>query len=533
MQHRRRLFLPLSRRSFVKLAAAGAAATAFTGCGTDGAEAEQVDNLIIGSGFGGSITAFRLAQAGHSSVILERGRRWTINEPGDDVFSDMGITEPDRFDRRSTWFDTRPPLPGLIGRVERYAGVLERVYGDGIDIVCAAGVGGGSLVYSGMMVRPRDEHFSAVFPSEITPRLMDAYYERVRAIVNPTPIPDEVLSRPEWIASRTFIEQGERAGFRSERLLCGFDWSKALAEARGELPPQLIRGSYIFGLNNDAKATLDKLYLGMAEDTGLVDVRPLHWAQRIVRDGARWRVEVDRIDEEGVVLETLAFSARRLYVCAGTANTNALLLRARDEDTIPNLPESLGEGFGNNGQHIRARSHVGVETGAIQAGPACLMLYDPDEPIAMENGPAAVGDIRPQVLIGTGQGIPEQRGRFVWDPASEKVRPQWERSYDLGARELTDGMIARLNEAHPGSQDATTTFFGANLSITFHPLGGCVMGQSTDLYGRVNGQDGLYVIDGSLIPGVTPLSNPCFTISANSERCIERIIAEDYAGEAA
>lgn len=533
MQHRRRLFLPLSRRTFVKLAAAGAAATAFTGCGTDGTEAELVDNLIIGSGFGGSISALRLAQAGHSSVVLERGRRWTVTTPGEDVFSDMGVSDPDRFDRRSSWFDTRPPLPGLVGRpLVPYAGVLERIYGDGIDIVCPAGVGGGSLVYSGMMVRPRDEHFEAVFPSEITPRLMDAYYERVRAIVNPSPIPDEVLNLDPWIASRTFIEQGEAAGFTAERLLCGFDWSKAIAEARGELPPQLIRGSYIFGLNNDAKATLDKLYLGMAEDTGLVDVRPLHWVQRIIRDGARWRVEVDRIDEEGVVLERLAFSARRLYVCAGTANTNALLLRARDEGTIASLPESLGEGFGNNGQHIRARSHVGVETGEIQAGPACLMLYDPASPIAMENGPAPVGNVRPQVLIGTGQGIPGQRGRFSWDATTGRVVPHWDRSYDLEPRELTDAMVARLNEVN-GGEDASGAFFGDDLSITFHPLGGCVMGETTDLFGRVNGQDGLYVIDGSLIPGVTPLSNPCFTISANSERCIERIIAEDYAGESA
>src|SRR5690606_30806891 len=140
--------------------------------------------------------------------------------------------------------------------------------------------------------------------------------------------------------------------------------------------------------------------------------------------------------------------------------------------------------------------------------------YDPEEPIAMENGPAPVGDILPQVLIGTGQGIPAERGRFVWHAASQKVRPQWDPSYDLEPRQLTDAMIAHLNEVN-GGQDASALFFGEKLSITFHPLGGCVMGQTTVLFGRVSGQAGLYVVDGSLIPGVTPLSNPCFTISAN------------------
>jgi cholesterol oxidase len=54
------------------------------------------------------------------------------------------------------------------------------------------------------------------------------------------------------------------------------------------------------------------------------------------------------------------------------------------------------------------------------------------------------------------------------------------------------------------------------------------MGHATDSFGRVMGQHNLYVIDGSLIPGSTPCSNPFWTISANAERCIERIIADDF-----
>lgn len=531
----RRTYLPLNRRTFVKLGAAALGSTALAACGdpAGGPAVEEVENLIIGSGFGGSISAYRLAMAGHSSVILERGRRWTVTTPGEDVFSHMGYSGDDRYDRRSTWLSRQVALPGLPPvPMAEYTGVLERVYGNGIDIVCPAGVGGGSLVYSGMMVRPSDEHWMQVFPSELTPRLMDAYYDRVSSMITAAPIPDSLLDMPPWIASKTFIEQGMAAGFRVQKLLCGFDWSMAEAEARGELPPQLIRGSYIFGLNSGAKATLDKSYLGMAEATGLCEVRPLHWVQRVHREAdGRWSADVDVIDDRGTVLESKRFVATRLFLSAGTANTNALLIQAREEGTIPDLPETLGEGFGNNGQHIRARKNVGVNTGAFQAGPACLMLYSSDStPIAIENGPAPLG-MEMQALIGTGQGIPSSRGRFAWDAAEGKVLPHWDPSYDPEATMHTDDAIRHLNDVN-GGEDATRDL-GLDVSITFHPLGGCVMGETTDLYGRMNGHENLYVIDGSLIPGVTPLSNPFWTVSANAERCIERIIAEDFGGSAA
>lgn len=151
---------------FVRTAAVGAAAVGTLGLsGCDGGPAsERVDTLILGSGFGGSITALRLAQAGHRSVVLERGRRWTIHTPGEDVFSSM---RPGDIDMRSTWLAEQQPLPGIPAgrRMALYTGVLEKIYGNGIDIVCAAGVGGGSLVYSGMMVQPPRDFFEEVFPT--------------------------------------------------------------------------------------------------------------------------------------------------------------------------------------------------------------------------------------------------------------------------------------------------------------------------------------------------------------------------------
>lgn len=516
---------------FVRTATVGAAALGsglgLSGCG-GGPASERVDTLILGSGFGGSISAYRLAMAGHRTVLLERGRRWTINTPGEDVFSSM---RPGEIDMRSTWLAEQQPLPGIPrGRpMPLYTGVLERIFGNGIDIVCPAGVGGGSLVYSGMMVQPPQDYFDEVFPDGVTWDEMNrTWYPMVRAMMNPGTLPDELLMRPEWTATRTFLQQAEAAGYDAERLLCAFDFEAAAREVAdsGAIPEMLVTGSYIFGLNSGAKATLDKSYLGMAEMTGLCEVRPLHWAQVIRQHAEGYSVIVHQIDEMGMVLAEKEIIARRLIVSCGTANTNGLLLRSKAEMGLPALPEEIGTGFGNNGQHIKARTNVVPDPaaagfGTTQAGPACAMLFDHDNRIAMENGPAPLGGA---TLIGTGQGIPEGRGRFRWDAMAGKVTVDWEASYDAQAAEAATAIITRLNEVNGGEAAS----LGLDVSITFHPLGGCVLGQGVDLFGRVNGHPNLYVIDGSLLPGVTPLSNPFWTVSANAERCIDTIIREDF-----
>jgi cholesterol oxidase len=529
---RPRAFLPLSRRTFVRTAAVGAAALGtglgLAGCG--GPASERVDTLILGSGFGGSIAAYRLALAGHRTVVLERGRRWTVATPGDDVFSSM---RPGEIDMRSTWLAEQQPLPGIPrGRaMPPYTGVLERIFGNGIDIVCAAGVGGGSLVYSGMMVQPPRQFFEEVFPSAISYDDMDTrWYPMVRAMMNPGILPDELLMRREWTATRTFLEQAMAAGYRAERLLCAFDFEAAAREVAetDAIPQMLVLGSYIFGLNSGAKATLDKSYLGMAERTGLCEVRPLHWAQLIRQHAEGYSVIVHRIDEMGNVLEEKEIVARRLFVSCGTANTNGLLLRSKAENGLPDLPEAIGSGFGNNGQHIKARTNVVPDPvaagfGSTQAGPACAMLFDEPNRIAMENGPAPIAGA---TLIGTGQGIPSGRGRFRWDATAGKVTVDWEASYDAEAAAAATAVIERLNMVNGGMAAS----LGLDVSITFHPLGGCVHGAGTDMFGRVDGHPNLYVVDGSLLPGVTPLSNPFWTVSANAERCLDTIVREDFGG---
>lgn len=538
-----RLYLPLSRRTFVRMSAYGAAAAAVGGlsaCGTPTGTPEQVENLIIGSGFGGSISAYRLAEMGHSSVVLERGKRWDVHTPGENVFCNMGLGEADN---RSSWLADRQPLPGIppVGRpFQHYTGVLEKIIGDGINIVCAAGVGGGSLVYSGMTVQPPQDLFDEVFAGTgVTWAEMNAtYYPRARMMMNtPTQLPDDIFNHPRWIATHTFLAQADAAGYTtggtgrksSDRLYCAFDWDGARLERDGMIPEQLMRGSYILGLNSGAKGSLNKqgYYLALAEASGHCEVRPLHWAQRIIQRADGWLVEIDVIDTSGTVMEQRQILARRLFVCAGTANTTGLLLRAKAERTIEGLPDAIGEYFGNNGQHIMARKGVGVDTLSLQSGPACAMIFDYDARIGMENGPAPLPYMTDeQVLISTGQGIPDTLGTITWDAANGKIVPHWQPSFDMGAKNAAIDILNALNTHNAGTIATDELQLGE--SITFHPLGGCVMGHATDSFGRVMGQTNLYVLDGALIPGSTPCSNPYWTISANAERCIETILRDDF-----
>src|SRR5262249_34754031 len=107
--------------------------------GSDGSDGGSVADggtittrvLIIGSGFGGAVAALRLAQAGISSVMLERGKRWPITSTYD-TFASLVVPPPNG---RSTWLSNTTVLPfGPMFNIDRYVGVLQRVQGDGINL---------------------------------------------------------------------------------------------------------------------------------------------------------------------------------------------------------------------------------------------------------------------------------------------------------------------------------------------------------------------------------------------------------------
>ena len=517
----------LGRRSFVRLTATGAAGLYVAG-GCTGEPFERVQALVIGSGFGGSIAALRLAEAGVSVTVLERGRRWEIT-PQHDTFCSMIDPEPDG---RCAWMHARPIIPGVPPARLRgeygapYVGLLQRLEGPTIDVVCAAGVGGGSLVYSGIMIQPPRGPFESVFPSEVSYDEMDTiYYPRVREVMRPASMPDDVYEAPEYASSRAFVRDAELAGMNVERNAIALDWDLVRAELSGEIPAQVIKGEYLYGLNSGAKRSVDRGYLAMAEATGRVVVRPQHQVQAIAEDPeGGYRTTVERIDENGEVLETLTIKSDLLFVAAGSMNTTKLLLRARRDGGLPNLSDRVGDAWGNNGLRIKVRSGVPDVTGMPQGGPACIFVHDhenPHGPIGMEFGAAPVG-LEGYLIHGT-QGVPDRLGRLVLNDEDE-VEAEWDVSNDMSAEMGAMDAMQRIVAAGGGEIGSLP---GLGDSITFHPLGGATMGLVTDTYGRVMGHPGLYVVDSALVPGATPAGNPFWTIAALAERCLETIVAED------
>ena len=241
--------------------------------------------IIIGSGFGGAVAALRLGQAGIDTVVLERGRAWPIKDPTRNA-TFATFEEPDG---RAAWLSPVIRTPGYEGtRIRVYPGVLEVLAEDGITVMAGAGVGGGSLVYSGVLVQPPRELFEQVFPRSIDYGEMDrVYYPRVRGILKPAPIPDDILATDYYATGRVVREHGVRAGFPVRERSAQFgnatwkmdlnvDWEVIRGEIAGTRVPSAIIGEQWYGNNSGAKLSVDRNYLPQAAATGFVQIRPLH-----------------------------------------------------------------------------------------------------------------------------------------------------------------------------------------------------------------------------------------------------------------
>ncbi len=514
---------PIGRRSFFAVGgvATGALALSQWGCDAPVDSVIQLDHtLIIGSGFGGSISALRLAEAGKRVTLLERGRRWDITSEGNTFCSMLHA------DKRSGWLRDKAPI-GLHTRIDRYIGMVELWESENINITCGSGVGGGSLAYAGMMVKPRKDHFEQIFPAALSYDELDArWYPRVAEVLPMGHITDAVIESENYLGSRVFIEHAERASLPWEKNLSTIDWSVVEAEIRGDIPAEASIGEYLYGLNNGAKGSVDRTYLRRAEDTGLCSVLTQHQvaALGMYPDGT-YRVDVEVIDEVGNVVERKVFHAPRLILAAGSLHSTRLLLEAKGRRWLPDLPATLGTGWGNNGQHIHMITDLEEDMGMVQGGPPAVVIRDLDNeiaPLTIEHGAARFGC---HCLINPSSSMPDGTGRFVWNEEAQEVRLEWTTELNATADRAALAAAEKLTRAAGGT---VAPIPGAGpIPQTFHPLGGVPMGVVADTFGRVNGHPGLYVIDGALVPGCTPTSNPSWTIAAIAERAIDTIIRED------
>ncbi|MHC0433466.1 GMC oxidoreductase [Streptomyces sp. O3] len=504
----------------------------------------HVQALVIGTGYGGSVAALRLAQAGVEVHMAEMGMAWDTPGPDGKIFANT--TAPDY---RSFWLRTRTrqPISQFLGYpldkdVPCYTGILDAEDFGGILVYQGRGVGGGSLVNGGMAVTPRRENFGAVLPSVDADEMYDVYYPRANAGLGVGHVD------PEWWETvdcyryaRVGRKHAERSGFPFVFVPNVYDWAYMEREAAGQAPKSALAGEVLYG-NNHGKKSLRQTYLAEALATGRVTVSPLHKVTSVApaggggsgsgggSGGAGYAVVVDQIDTGGRTVATKYVTADRVFFAAGSVGTSKLLTRLKATGVLPGLNDEIGKGWGDNGNVMCGRAnHMWDPTGRLQSAmPTAGIDNWASGGAFAEVAPLPTG-IETYASFYLSITDTPHRAEFSYNAATGAVELNWRTAWKQASIDAAKTIFDRIN-----SKEGTiyrTDLFGAYKiwgdHLTYHPLGGAVLDRATDNYGRLHGYPGLYVVDGSLIPGNVSV-NPFVTITALAERNVEAVIDADF-----
>lgn len=329
--------------------------------------AEHFDAVIVGSGFGGSVMAYRLAEAGMRVCLLERGKAF---KPGE-------FARTPRQMRSNIW----DPSHGYYGLFNFWS--FKK-----IDAMVASGLGGGSLIYANVLMRKDERWFARERPSDanaeywpITRAELDPHYDRVEKMLKPRPMPAGLPEYDELPKFKQFREVGQRISEQRpevswQRMPLGITFRNPGEPPRLGAPmphdPHNIHGrerrtcnlcgECDLGCNNGSKNTLDHTYLSAAKRYG-ADLRTLCEVRAFApRQGGGFIVdyvqhkpgdspeghEVDTSDGDYRPIHTI--SADRLILAAGTLGTTFLLMR--NSAQFPGLSPMLGARFCGNGDLI-------------------------------------------------------------------------------------------------------------------------------------------------------------------------------------
>lgn len=496
----------------------------------------QVPVLVIGTGYGGSVAALRLAQAGIDVHMVEMGQDWDTVAPGPDGKVHPKVTDPDY---RSFWMRTRTrqPVSNFLGfpidkDVPKHAGILDAEDFAGISVYQGRGVGGGSLVNGGMAVTPKRENFADVLPTVGAEEMYATYYPRANAGLGVGQIDPDWFERTDYYQySRVGRKHAERSGFAWTFVPDVYDWDYMEAEDAGSVPKSALDGEILYG-NNHGKKTLPKTYLAQATATGKVAISALHRATSVTpaTDGG-YQVVLEQINTDGDVVATKTVTAGKVFFAAGSVGTSKLLVKLKATGALPALNSEVGQGWGENGNVMVGRAnHMWDATGPKQSTIPCSGIDNWDAGGAFaEVAPLPTG-IETYASLYLSITKNPHRGAFTYNSATGAVDLSWQTSWKQDSITMAKSIFDKINSTE-GTIYRTDLFGGSkvwNDQLTYHPLGGAVLDKATDNYGRLHGYDGLYVIDGALIPGNTSV-NPFVTITALAERNIEQIIATDLA----
>jgi cholesterol oxidase len=525
----------------------------------------RYDVVVVGSGFGGSVTALRLAEKGYKVAVLEAGRRFA-----DDEFP------------RTSWHTSRflwAPALGWYGiqRITLLRGARRRDGGSGagVLVLSGAGVGGGSLVYANTLYEPlpafyADPQWGGItdWRAELAP-----YYDQAKRMLGVTTYPS---TTPADRAMRAVAERmgvGHTVHPTPVGIHIGRPGRTGPDPYFGGVGPERTGcthcGACMTGCRLGAKNTLVKNYLWLAEQLG-VEVHPLTTVTAVRPDGAGYAVETVRTGAR-LARRRRLFEADQVVFAAGALGTQRLLHRMKDTGALPHLSARLGTLTRTNSESILGavvpRPDARRRQVDFTAGAAITSSFHPDpqthiEPVRYGHGSNAMGLLQ-TVLVDGGPRRPLRWAaalarhpltglRFlsvrdwsrrtvialVMQSADNSLTTLYRRGWS-GRRHLRSAQghgapnptwvpagnrAVRLLAEEIGGVPGGTLTEAFNVPLTAHILGGAAIGDSpatgvVDAYHRVYGHPGLHVVDGAAVSANLGV-NPSLTITAQAERAM-------------
>jgi len=506
------------------------------------------DAIVIGSGFGGAVAACRLAQAGLSVAVLERGRRYDFGQ----------------FPRNWNY-----PFDGWLWSSDQ--GLFDVKLCQEMTVVQAAGLGGGSLIYANVQMRPPAAVFDHGWPRGYNRAALDPYYDLVAYMLDINPIPKSNLptkSRVMEAAART-LGRSEQFSFANIAVDFGPPGFEHLNKFGVTQRGCVSCGECCIGCNFRAKNTLDLNYLAIAGSSG-AHIATLCEVSRIEPAATGYKV---RFKDHASGGQETEITARYCFVCAGAVNSTELLLRCRDvHGTLDKLSPRLGDDYSGNGDFLAFAFNTTepfnpsqgptITTGVVydraddgfknwfifeEGGypreiRALIQLLNPHFGLfrtlgivtedALLNAYRAVGGqvgATKQATDNTGiflmMGRDLANGEIRLHPRTSELKIKWDVPSNMALYEAQRRLTIDFAKAMGGDAAMNPLWRWFRIPVTVHSLGGCLMADTqeagvTDANGEVYGYPGLFVLDGAILPSATGV-NPAHTIAAVAERNIE------------
>jgi cholesterol oxidase len=483
----------------------------------------DADVVVIGSGFGGSISANRLALAGLKVLVLERGP-WRDSLP----VRSMGIAKraPFPYGMKAVTHLLRSVHFGGRNLTLNKSGMFELFSYTGLGVLAVSAVGGGSHGWAGMLAAPQNPAYWRERHPDLNPSEIEKYYDKVLADMEAVP-----LTQKHWLPQSIWthlssIPNGrclpaDPQPYMAIKVPNSQSEVGQVTECNGGVKRQTCAfdGDSFLGSRGGAKASVDFIYLAPVLNEGAT-VHDMCEVTRVVRDstvgGSGYTVHFsDLRDGRKEVVR-----AKRVILAAGTMITLQLLFASSAEQggLVP-IP-SLGRTFGGNGDLFGAWFKESAQPSTFEADPILgrFKVDGRDVPFLGMGGMPGIDTLplppfakkklgRTVPLIGMGADTGNASARYEKGSVLVDYDPKQQHIFE----EIRDAIRAL------GTQSGLKTW-AIKKPITIHQWGGACLGPSPDRgvvdhKGEVYGNSGLFIADGSALPAAagTP---PSLTIAA-------------------